>query len=140
MPTRSTDRKHVRLTAVKRIFIDYTRIGPAAEVKQFRTRLFGSERDGLVPGTNVIIEGDSVPDREATFIEFVDDQMAVFSFVPLAGPPDPMGTNLDDIDRTWGDELLRRSRQIATGEVRNMTWDEVLARVDESRRLRDRDP
>jgi hypothetical protein len=70
---------------MKRIFVDYTRIGHADEVKQFRTRLFGSERNGLVPGTVVIIEGDSVPDREATFIEFVDEQMAVFSFVPMVG-------------------------------------------------------
>jgi hypothetical protein len=68
---------------VKRIFVDYTRIGHADEVKQFRTRLFGSERDGLVPGTVVIIEGDSVPDREATFVEFIDDQTAIFSFVPV---------------------------------------------------------
>ena len=68
---------------MKRIFVDYTRIGHADEVKQFRTRLFGSERDGLVPGTIVIIEGDSVPDREATFVEFIDDQTAIFSFVPV---------------------------------------------------------
>ena len=68
---------------MKRIFVDYTRIGHADEVKQFRTRLFGSERDGLVPGTVVIIEGDSVPDREATFVEFIDDQTAIFSFVPV---------------------------------------------------------
>lgn len=70
---------------MKRIFVDYTRIGHADEVKQFRTRLFGSERDGLVPGTVVVIEGDSVRDREATFVEFIDDQMAVFSFVPTVG-------------------------------------------------------
>ena len=68
---------------MKRIFVDYTGIGHADEVKQFRTRLFGSERDGLVPGTVVIIEGDSVPDREATFVEFIDDQTAIFSFVPV---------------------------------------------------------
>jgi hypothetical protein len=65
---------------MKRIFVDYTRIGHVDEVKHFRTRLFGSERDGLVPGTVVIIEGDSVPDREATFVEFIDDQTAIFSF------------------------------------------------------------
>jgi len=68
---------------MKRIFVDYTRIGHADEVKQFRTRLFGSERDGLAPGTVVTIEGDSVPDREATFVEFLDDQTALFSFVPV---------------------------------------------------------
>jgi hypothetical protein len=68
---------------MKRIFVDYTRIGHVDEVKHFRTRLFGSERDGLVPGTVVIIEGDSVPDREATFVEFIDDQTAIFSFVPV---------------------------------------------------------
>jgi hypothetical protein len=70
---------------MKRIFVDYTRIGHADEVKQFRTRLFGSERDGLVPGTVVIIEGDSVPDRDSTFVEFIDDQTAIFSFVPTSG-------------------------------------------------------
>ena len=68
---------------MKRVFVDYTRIGHADEVTQFRTRLFGSERDGLVRGTVVIIEGDSVPDREATFVEFIDDQTAIFSFVPV---------------------------------------------------------
>jgi hypothetical protein len=68
---------------MKRIFVDHTRVGHADEVKQFRTRLFGSERDGLVPGTVVIIEGDSVPDREATFVELIDDQTAIFSFVPV---------------------------------------------------------
>jgi hypothetical protein len=68
---------------MKRIFVDYTRIGHADEVKQFRTRLFGSERDGLLPGTVVIIEGDSVPDREAMFVEFIDDQTAILSFVPV---------------------------------------------------------
>lgn len=65
---------------MKRVFVDYTRIGHADQVKRVRTRLFGSERDGLVPGTEVIIEGDSVPDRKAYFVEFLDDQMAVFSF------------------------------------------------------------
>jgi hypothetical protein len=71
---------------MKRVFVDYTRIGHADAVEHFRTRLFGSERDGLVPGTVVMIEGDSVPDREATFVEFIDDQTAMFSFVPVVGP------------------------------------------------------
>ncbi len=70
---------------MKRVFVDYTRIGHADTVKRVRTRLFGSERDGLVPGTEVIVEGDSVPDRKAYFVEFLDHQMAVFSFDPPEG-------------------------------------------------------
>ena len=42
----------------------------------------------------------------------------------------------DEIDRAWGDEMLRRSAQIASGEVKTLTWDEVLAQVAENRRLR----
>lgn len=42
----------------------------------------------------------------------------------------------DEIDRAWGDEMLRRSAQIASGEVKTLTWDEVLAQVAENRRSR----
>ena len=42
----------------------------------------------------------------------------------------------DEIDQAWGDEMLRRSAQIASGEVKTLTWDEVLAQVAENRRLR----
>ena len=69
---------------MKRIFIDYTWLGKPEKVTQFRTRLYGSERDGLQPGLPVIVEGDSVPDREAYFIEFIDDHLALFSFEPPA--------------------------------------------------------
>ena len=42
----------------------------------------------------------------------------------------------DEIDRAWGDEMLRRSAQIASGEVKTLTWDEVLAQVAANRRSR----
>ena len=42
----------------------------------------------------------------------------------------------DEIDQAWGDEMLRRSAQITSGEVKTLTWDEVLAQVAENRRLR----
>lgn len=61
-------------------------------------------------------------------------------FASLPTLPEPVGTDLADVDRAWGDEMVRRSRQIATGEVGAMTWDEVLALVAESRQLRDRNP
>lgn len=51
-----------------------------------------------------------------------------------------MGTDLADVDRAWGDEMERRSLQIAAGEVSTMTWEQVLALVAESRRLRNRNP
>ena len=41
-----------------------------------------------------------------------------------------------EIDRVWGDERVRRSAQIASGEVETLTWDEVLARVAANRRTR----
>lgn len=41
-----------------------------------------------------------------------------------------------EIDRVWGDEMVRRSAQIASGEVETLTWDEVLARVAANRRTR----
>lgn len=40
----------------------------------------------------------------------------------------------EEIDRAWGDEMLRRSAQIASGEVKTLTWHEVLDQVAENRR------
>lgn len=34
-----------------------------------------------------------------------------------------------EIDRAWGDEMVRRSEQIATGEVTTLSWSEVLEQV-----------
>ena len=42
----------------------------------------------------------------------------------------------DEIDRAWGEEMQRRSAQIASGEVKTLTWDEVLDQVAASRRSR----
>ena len=42
----------------------------------------------------------------------------------------------EEIDRAWGDEMMRRSAQIASGEVETLTWGEVLAQVAENRRSR----
>jgi len=42
----------------------------------------------------------------------------------------------EEIDRAWGDEMMRRSAQIASGEVKTLTWGEVLAQVAENRRSR----
>ncbi len=42
----------------------------------------------------------------------------------------------DEVDRAWGDELLSRSAQIASGDVKPLTWDEVLDRVAANRRSR----
>jgi hypothetical protein len=38
-----------------------------------------------------------------------------------------------DADRLWGDEMVRRSRQIADGEVQTLSLDEVLALVERRR-------
>lgn len=40
----------------------------------------------------------------------------------------------DEIDQAWGEEMQRRSAQIASGEVKTLTWDEVLDQVAASRR------
>ena len=42
----------------------------------------------------------------------------------------------DEVDRAWGDEMVRRSQQIASGEVKTVTWDDVLQRVAANRRSR----
>ncbi len=42
----------------------------------------------------------------------------------------------DEVDRAWGEEMTRRSAQIASGEVETLTWDEVLALVADNRRSR----
>lgn len=34
-----------------------------------------------------------------------------------------------EIDRAWGDEMVRRSEQIAAGEVATLSWSEVLEQV-----------
>lgn len=72
------------MSGMKRIFVDYTRLGKPEKVTQFRTRLYGRERDGLEPGVPVIAEGDTIPDREAYFVEFLDEHLALFSFEPPA--------------------------------------------------------
>ncbi len=46
------------------------------------------------------------------------------------------GVSQDDpaeVDRAWDAEMLRRSRQIASGEVKTLTWSEVLEKVAASR-------
>lgn len=40
----------------------------------------------------------------------------------------------DEIDRAWGEEMQRRSAQIASGDAKTLTWDEVLDQVAASRR------
>lgn len=44
--------------------------------------------------------------------------------------------DLDEVERAWGDEMVRRSEQIASGEVDTVPWDDVLERVAANRRSR----
>jgi len=41
-----------------------------------------------------------------------------------------------EVDRAWGEEMARRSQQIAAGEVRALSWSEVLEQVAASRSSR----
>ncbi len=70
---------------MKRIYVDYTWLGKPEDVHQFEARLLARDREGLTPGATVIIEGDGMDDRKATFVEFLDDHIGLFSFVPIAG-------------------------------------------------------
>ncbi|MEJ7764833.1 MAG: hypothetical protein WKF86_05010 [Acidimicrobiales bacterium] len=66
---------------MRTVFVDYNRVGHAT---RFRTQLFRSEREGLLPDDEVLVTGDAVPDRVAHVIE-VDDTGAVLEFDrPLA--------------------------------------------------------
>jgi hypothetical protein len=47
-----------------------------------------------------------------------------------------MTADPSDVDRAWGEEMVRRSAQITSGEVQTVTWNEVLAQVAEQRRSR----
>lgn len=38
-----------------------------------------------------------------------------------------------EVDRAWGEEMSRRSQQIAAGEVKTLSWSEVLEKVAASR-------
>jgi putative addiction module component (TIGR02574 family) len=42
----------------------------------------------------------------------------------------------EEIDHAWGEEMVRRSAQITSGEAKTLKWDEVLAQVAENRRSR----
>lgn len=66
---------------MRTVLVDYNRVGHAT---RFRTQLFRSEREGLLPGEQVLVTGDAVPDRVARVIE-VDDTGALLEFdQPLA--------------------------------------------------------
>ncbi len=38
-----------------------------------------------------------------------------------------------EVDRAWGEEMVRRSQQVTSGDAVAVTWDEVRARVAERR-------
>jgi hypothetical protein len=48
----------------------------------------------------------------------------------------PVEADQAELDRIWADETARRSRQIDSGEVVTDSWDDVLAKVDQARRVR----
>ena len=41
-----------------------------------------------------------------------------------------------EVDRAWGNEMVRRSQQITSGEVKTLSWSEVLEQVAASRNSR----
>lgn len=48
----------------------------------------------------------------------------------------PFEIDQAELDRVWADETDRRARQIDSGDVATDSWDDVLAKVDHSRRVR----
>ena len=41
-----------------------------------------------------------------------------------------------EVDRAWGNEMVHRSQQITSGEVKTLSWREVLEQVAASRNSR----
>lgn len=41
-----------------------------------------------------------------------------------------------EVDRAWGEAMVRRSQQITSGEVKTLSWSEVLEQVAASRNSR----
>lgn len=54
----------------------------------------------------------------------------------LASLDDVDDVDPEQVDRVWGQELVWRSAQLASGEVTGLSWEQVLARVAENRRPR----
>ena len=57
--------------------------------------------------------------------------------LPLtAEAPDVLAVDPADVDRAWGEETVRRSQQITSGEVKTLSWSEVLEQVAANRKSR----
>jgi putative addiction module component (TIGR02574 family) len=48
----------------------------------------------------------------------------------------PFESDRADLERVWSDETARRVNQIDSGELVTDSWDEVMDKVAESRRIR----
>ena len=64
------------------------------------------------------------------------EERAVLAVELLASLDDDVSEDTAEVDLAWGAEMVRRSRQIASGEVKTLTWSEVLEQVAASRRPR----
>ena len=60
--------------------------------------------------------------------------LAVELFASLDG--DVSEDDPADVDRAWGMEMVRRSQQITSGEVKTLSWSEVLEQVAANRKSR----
>ena len=57
--------------------------------------------------------------------------------LPLtAEAPDVLAVDPADVDRAWGSEMARRSQQITSGELKTLSWTEVLQEVAANRKSR----
>ena len=78
-------------TVVREVFVDYNWVGWS---KTAHTRLFGSEREGLVVGETVLAVGDAVDPRTARVISIVGSDVDIEFLEPLdrvswSRPPGP---------------------------------------------------
>lgn len=65
------------------------------------------------------------------------EERAVLAVELLASlDEDASGDDPAEVDRAWGEAMVRRSQQIASGEVKTLSWSEVLEQVAASRNSR----
>lgn len=60
----------------------------------------------------------------------------LFVEVPASLDDEVIGHDPVEVDHAWGLEMVRRSQQVASGEVKTLAWSAVLERVAVNRRSR----
>ncbi len=65
-----------------------------------------------------------------------DDRAALAADLLASLDDDVAGADRSEIGHAWGDEIVRRSEEVASGQVTPLSWSEVLEHLAASRNSR----